>query len=89
MELYCNLILGFGIKCTGYVGGLEAGSSGSVEPTLGYHSFDTGILTFSRDPARGHCQVGSLTGAVASQRVTEAPKGYLSTVGNRALSAKA
>jgi hypothetical protein len=33
--------------------------------------------------------VGSLTGAVASQRVTEAPQGYLSTVGNRATSAKA
>jgi hypothetical protein len=30
-----------------------------------------------------------LTGAVASQSVTEAFKGYLSTVGNRALSAKA
>jgi hypothetical protein len=38
----------------------------------------------SRDPVLGHCQAGSLTGAVASQRVTEAPKGSLSTVGNRA-----
>ena len=35
----------------------------------------------------GHCQVGSLTGAVASQKVTEALKGWLSTVGNRAMSA--
>ena len=33
--------------------------------------------------------VGSLTGAVASQKVTEAPKGSLSTVGNRAQSVKA
>jgi hypothetical protein len=33
--------------------------------------------------------VGSLTGAVASQKVTEAPKGSLSAVGNRAWSAKA
>ena len=33
--------------------------------------------------------MGSLTGAVASQTVTEAPKGSLSAVGNRALSAKA
>ena len=32
----------------------------------------------------GHCQAGSLTGAVASERVTEALKGWLSTVGNRA-----
>ena len=30
-----------------------------------------------------------MTGAVASQRVTEAPKGTLSTVGNRALRVKA
>ena len=28
---------------------------------------------------RGHCQAGSLTGAVASKRVTEALKGQLST----------
>ena len=37
----------------------------------------------------GQCLVGSLTGAVASQNVTEAPKGSLSTVGNRAQSVKA
>jgi hypothetical protein len=35
------------------------------------------------------CQAGSLTGAVASQSVTEARKGSLSTVGNRAQSVKA
>src|ERR671927_1487928 len=35
------------------------------------------------------CQAGSLTGAVASQNVTEARKGSLSTVGNRAQSVKA
>ena len=33
--------------------------------------------------------MGSLTGAVASQRVTEAPKGSLSLVGNQASSAMA
>ena len=32
----------------------------------------------------GHCVVGSLTGVVASERVTEAFKGTLSTLGNRA-----
>ena len=32
----------------------------------------------------GHCVVGSLTGVVASKRVTEASKGSLSTLGNRA-----
>ena len=36
------------------------------------------------NPCKGrHCMVGSLTGVVASQRVTEARKGSLSTVGNR------
>ena len=35
----------------------------------------------------GHCMVGSLTGVVASKRVTEAFKGTLSTVGNRTWSA--
>ena len=37
----------------------------------------------------GQCQVGSLTGAVASQRVTEAPKDTLSLDGIKAQSAKA
>ena len=56
---------------------------------MGYHSFRAGVLTLSRDPARGHCQVGSLTGAVASERVTEAPKGSLRMVGNHSKSVKA
>ena len=38
---------------------------------------------------KGQCQVGSLTGAVASQRVTEAPKGSLRMVGNHSKSVKA
>ena len=37
---------------------------------------------------RGHCQVGSLTGAVASERVTEALKGSLSMDGNHAFECK-
>src|SRR5699024_441747 len=40
------------------------------------------LLTQGRDPVRRQFQVGSLTGAVASQRVTEAPKGSLRMVGN-------
>ena len=36
----------------------------------------------------GHCQVGSLTGAVASERVTEAPKGTLRMDGNHSKRAK-
>ena len=56
---------------------------------MGYHPCNVGILTRSRNPVRGQCLTGSLTGAVASQRVTEAPKGSLSADGNRAASVKA
>ena len=59
------------------------------EPTLGYHSDNNWFLTGDRNPVTGQWQSGSLTGAVASKKVTEASKGYLSTVGNRASSAKA
>ena len=41
------------------------------------------------NPGGEQCQVGSLTGAVASKRVTEAFEGSLSTVGNRTWSVKA
>ena len=37
----------------------------------------------------GQCQMGSLTGAVASKKVTEALKGRLSADGNRTLSVNA
>ncbi len=59
------------------------------EPTLGYHSDSIGALTGYHNLVTGHWQSDSLTGAVASKKVTEASKGYLSTVGNRASSAKA
>ena len=48
-----------------------------------------GALTETRYPAPGPPMVGSLTGAVSSQRVTEEREGTLSAVGNRAVSAKA
>ena len=38
---------------------------------------------------RGQCLAGSLTGAVASQNVTEAPKGPLRADGNRSKNALA
>ena len=59
------------------------GSSGFMEPTLKYHPFVFCVLTSLEGPR----MVGSLTGVVASKRVTEASKGLLSTLGNRALSA--
>ena len=56
---------------------------------MGYHPCVTGFLTMARDPGRGQCLVGSLTGAVASERVSEALKGSLRMVGNHSKSAKA
>ncbi len=56
---------------------------------MGYHSKNTGVLTRYHKLVLGQCQVGSLTGAVASERVTEAPEGCLSADGNRAKSVKA
>lgn len=51
-------------------------------------SFVIASLTTCRDPARGHCLAGSLTGAVSCQKVTQEPKGSLSTDGNGAVSVK-
>ena len=39
---------------------------------LGYYPCVTGVVTRGPYRVREQCQVGSLTGAVASQRVTEA-----------------
>ena len=64
-------------------------SPDASESMLGYHPCSTGLLTCSRDPAGGQCLVGSLTGAVASERVSEALKGSLRMVGNHSKSAKA
>ena len=62
---------------------------GVVEPTLKYHPGVFEVLTLARNPGREPCMVGSLTGAVSSQRVTEEFEGTLGTVGNRADSALA
>src|SRR5699024_10496348 len=60
-----------------------------VEPPLKYRPGIFEVLTSTRDPGQGQCMVGSLTGAVSSQRVTEECKGTLSAVGNRAVRTKA
>ena len=71
------------------MGGYEAGTSVSVEPLLGYHPSIARFLTCGRDPAGGQRLAGSLTGAVASERVSEALKGLLRMDGNHPWSAKA
>ena len=71
------------------MGGFEAITPVVVEPTLKYHPGMFEVLTSARDPGQGQCMVGSLTGAVSSQRVTEEREGTLRAVGNRSVSAKA
>ena len=71
------------------MGLFEAGPLGSVERPVKYHPYITEVLTEVRDPDPGHCQAGSLTGAVASQSVTEAREGSLRLFGNQPSSAKA
>ena len=71
------------------MGDEEASTSVFVESLLGYHPSVARFLTFSRKPVKGQCLAGSLTGAVASERVSEAPKGSLRMDGNHPKSAKA
>ena len=59
------------------------GAAGEIPP------FPFQFSNPTRDPGRGQCQAGSLTGAVASQRVTEARDGHLRMVGNHPASVKA
>ena len=71
------------------MGGYETGTLVSVEPSLKYHPGLFEVLTLARDPGRGQCMVGSLTGAVSSQRVTEEYEGTLTMVGNHGMRIKA
>ena len=71
------------------MGDFEAETLVLVESSLKYHPCKVEALTQVRNPDRGQCVLGSLTGAVSSQRVTEEYEGILSTVGHRAKSIKA
>ena len=71
------------------MGGFEVGTPVPMEPTLKYHPGLFEVLTLVRYPDRGQCMVGSLTGAVSSQSVTEEFEGTLVTVGHRDDSAMA
>jgi hypothetical protein len=55
-------------------------SLGIGEPPLKYHPCPSWSLT---SPCEGQWLVGSLTGVVASEKVTEASKGSLTLVGNQ------
>ncbi len=71
------------------MGGFEAQTLVCVEPILKYHPGMFGVLTSARYPGCGQCMVGSLTGAVSSQRVTEEHEGWLIMVGNHEVSVMA
>ncbi len=58
-----------------------------VEATLKYHPLTFDVLTKMTKRGLGQCLVGSLTGAVSSQSVTEEHEGLLITVGHREVSA--
>ena len=60
-----------------------------LEPSLKYHPGMFDVLTSARYPGQGQCLVGSLTGAVSSQRVTEEHEGWLILVGHQEVSAMA
>ena len=60
-----------------------------VEPTLKYQPGVFEVLTWTPYRGWGPCMVGSLTGAVSSQIVTEEYEGILGTVGHRTDSAMA
>ena len=68
------------------MGGYETDTPVFVEPLLKYWP---SVIWFLTGRMSGHCLAGSLTGVVASKRVTEASQGPLSANGNRAKSAVA
>ena len=71
------------------MGAGEALLAGSVEAAVKYHFSTVLCLMRRRDPGRRQGQAGSLTGAVASQKVTEACEGTLRLIGNQPSSAMA
>ena len=72
------------------MGGFETGILVPVELTLKYHPvLVCGLTSIPMKLGEGQCVLGSLTGAVSSQRVTEEHKGWLSAVGNRVSSVRA
>ena len=69
------------------MGAFEAVTPVIVEASLKYHPLTFDVLTRRPNRVFGQCLVGSLTGAVSSQRVTEEHEGLLITVGHREVSA--
>ena len=68
---------------------MKRGRQLSGSRNVKYHPCCHGCLTADRYPVPGQRMVGSLTGAVASQIVTEAREGSLKLIGNQLLSVMA
>ena len=71
------------------MGDYEAVTPVIVESSLKYHPLTFDVLTKITKRGLGQCLVGSLTGAVSSQRVTEEHEGWLILVGHQEVSAMA
>ena len=71
------------------MGAFEAVTPVIVEATLKYHPLTFDVLTKMTKRGLGQCLVGSLTGAVSSQSVTEEHEGLLILVGHQEVSAMA
>ena len=69
------------------MGDVEVVTPVIMESTLKYHPLTFDVLTKRPERVFGQCLVGSLTGAVSSQSVTEEHEGLLITVGHREVSA--
>ena len=72
------------------MGGVEVPAPAGIEPSVKYHSVRIcGLTPIPWKQGGEQCMLGSLTGAVSSQIVTEERKGRLNTVGNRVSSVRA
>ena len=71
------------------MGDLEVVTPVIMESSLKYHPLTFDVLTKIAERGLGQCLVGSLTGAVSSQRVTEEHEGWLILVGHHEVSAMA
>ena len=69
------------------MGDLEVVTPVIMESSLKYHPLTFDVLTEITKRGLGKCLVGSLPGAVSSQRGTEEHEGLLMTVGHRQVSA--
>ena len=69
------------------MGDFEVVTPVMMESTVKSHPLTFDVLTKRPERVFGQCLVGSLTGAVSSQSVTEEHEGLLITVGHREVSA--